>query len=517
MSPPTEGTPNREVLEVSDFEAIYRRFEKSWKPEKRPKLEEFLPESGAARLQALGELVQIEWEYRLKAGEAPNEDEYRSRFPELFPNTELSSSLSSVKREIEQRCPPPVVRSTSRLRPGSVVGNYTLVEPLGQGGMGKLFKATHRTITRTVALKVISPNTGGTTESLARFRREIKTVSRLSHPNIVTSHDADQVGEIHYLAMELVNGIDLARLVWERGPLSPGVAVNFVLQAARGLEHAHAEGIVHRDIKPGNLMVNTRGVVKVLDLGLARWQAASDSSSSALTESGQVFGTWDYMAPEQARNTKDADTRADIYSLGCTLWYLLTGKPVYGGCHLMDRLIAHREQPIPSLTLFCPGTPAGLEAVFSRMVAKQPESRFQSMTEVIAALEALQAGTVDSSALQSLWPAAESGASATPLPPAARSKVDDLAGNNSTESILDTEQTLFVTHVSDAVKSRMRRSGSRPMIVAVASAILLTGLGAWLWVASHRPVASQNDHTGDNVTKKVKGPGKSANPRKERE
>src|SRR5262249_14412605 len=153
-------------------------------------------------------------------------------------------------------------------------------------------------------------------------------------------------------------------------------------------EHAHAEGIVHRDITPGNLMVNTKGVVKVLDLGLARWRSASGSSGSALTQSGQVFGTWDYMAPEQARESRDADARADIYSLGCTLWYLLTGTAVYSGGFLMDRLVAHREQPIPSLRNVCPGASPALEAIFSRMVAKQPESRFQSMTEVIAALEA---------------------------------------------------------------------------------------------------------------------------------
>jgi hypothetical protein len=193
--------------------------------------------------------------------------------------------------------------------------------------------------------------------------------------------------------MEYVAGTDLSALVKKNGPLPVERALNYVLQAAQGLEAAHAQGISHRDIKPANLLLDHQGTVKILDMGLAR--IGGDAAGQAeLTATGAVMGTVDYMAPEQALNTKTADARADIYSLGCSLFYLLTGKATYHGDTLMAKLLAHREQPIPSIRDVRPEAPEPVEAVFSRMIAKSIEDRYQTMTEVIADLQSLTKGQV---------------------------------------------------------------------------------------------------------------------------
>ncbi|MDX1946548.1 MAG: bifunctional serine/threonine-protein kinase/formylglycine-generating enzyme family protein [Pirellulaceae bacterium] len=266
-----------------------------------------------------------------------------------------------------------------------VLGNYVILDKLGQGGMGTVLKAEHRRMHRQVALKVLSPKLVGEPDALKRFHREVEAAAKLLHPNIVTAFDADESGGTHFLVMEYVPGCDLATLVKTGGPLTVDVAVPYILQAARGLEYAHEHGVVHRDVKPGNLLVGKEGSVKILDMGLARIESAV--AGADLTGTGQIMGTVDYMAPEQAKNTRHADQRADIYSLGITLWYLLTGRAAYEGETLMERLLAHREAPIPSLVEACPGITPELDIAFQRMVAKRPEDRFQSMTEVRAHLE----------------------------------------------------------------------------------------------------------------------------------
>lgn len=268
------------------------------------------------------------------------------------------------------------------------LGDYTLLEIIGSGGMGTVYKAIHRTMDRLVALKTLPPALTESPDALRRFRREAQAVARLSHPNIVVAHDAGEADGVHFLVMELIEGEDLARLVRNQGPLPVEEAVNCVLQAARGLEYAHGVGVIHRDIKPSNLLLDKDGTIKILDLGLARFHTAEQPTD--LTGSGNVLGTIDYMAPEQAANTKHADHRADIYSLGCTLYYLLTGRPVYGGETTVERLLAHREQPIPSLQAACSGISRDLDRIFQKMVAKRPEDRFQSMGEVIRVLETCQ-------------------------------------------------------------------------------------------------------------------------------
>ncbi len=270
-----------------------------------------------------------------------------------------------------------------------IIGEYLLLEELGAGGMGRVFRAVHQKLRRQVAVKLL-PSAGRSPEAVERFAREVQALAKLSHPNIVAVHDAGKADGTDYFVMDLVAGKDLSRVVHDGGPLPPDRAIDYVLQAARGLEYAHAAGVVHRDIKPSNLMLDGQGHVRILDLGIARIESADDAATTPaaadLTKTGSILGTVDYMPPEQALNTRKADQRADIYSLGCTLYFLLTGQPMYGGETVMERLVAHREQPAPALRKACPAAPEWLDQIFQRMVAKRPEQRMQSMSDVIDAL-----------------------------------------------------------------------------------------------------------------------------------
>ena len=274
---------------------------------------------------------------------------------------------------------------------GLVVDQYTVLDKIGQGGMGMVYKAQHRKMKRLVAIKVLHSKRLDSPNALQRFIREVESAAKLSHPNIVTAYDSREQDGIHYLIMEYVDGQDLAAIIKKHGPMPLAKAVDCCLQAARGLKYAHKRGIVHRDIKPSNLLLDKEGTVKVLDMGLARVVDAEGVASFAdpdrLTATGQVMGTCDYMAPEQAFDCHNVDARADIYSLGCTLFRLLTGKPPYIRDTLMHVLVAHREDPMPSLCEERPDAPEEFEVIFQNMVAKDADDRYQSMDDVIVALE----------------------------------------------------------------------------------------------------------------------------------
>jgi len=282
-----------------------------------------------------------------------------------------------------------------------LVDNYVILDTLDTGGMGLVFKALHRSMNRVVALKLLPAAMMSARDTVKRFQREVQAAASLSHPNIVAAYDADESAEVAYLVLEYVEGTNLFRLVKEHGPLPVARACNYVRQAATGLAYLHSRGIIHRDVKPANLILANDGTVKLLDMGLVRFASSEDLSSvetdQELTQAGIVIGTVAYMSPEQALDTRSADQRSDIYSLGCTLFFLLTGRSLYPEETGMKTLLAHREQAVPSIREFCEDAPVSLDAVFRTMVAKRPADRLQSMTEVVAALDACVPGLATNS------------------------------------------------------------------------------------------------------------------------
>ena len=269
------------------------------------------------------------------------------------------------------------------------LGQYRLLEKLGQGGMGTVYKALHTKLKRAVALKVITDRRLHSPDAIARFHKEMEAVGGLDHPNIVRAHDAGEAGGRHFLVMEFVEGKNLAQLVRSAGPLSAANACEVIRQAAIGLGNAHEHGLVHRDVKPSNLMLTPDGTVKVLDLGLARLRAqeaepdtiyADDTQRSGdVTSVGQVLGSRDFMAPEQKLDSREVDPRADVYSLGCTLFFLLTGKPPFDG----PPGDAHGSGPLDRLPA---EVPSSLAALLAKMLAHDPADRPSNMQEVIDTL-----------------------------------------------------------------------------------------------------------------------------------
>jgi eukaryotic-like serine/threonine-protein kinase len=277
-----------------------------------------------------------------------------------------------------------------------VLGPYHLLERIGEGGMGQVFKARHEKLQRIVALKLIRKEKLADPRALDRFQREARAAAQLSHPNIVLLYDASQAGGIHFLAMEYVEGRDLAQTVKDSGPLPVDRACDYIRQAALGLQHAHERGLVHRDIKPSNLLVTSvsgcqgagHGVVKVLDMGLARLCArdGADAADPTITQAGTLMGTPDFMAPEQAKNSSKVDARADLYSLGCTLYFLLTGKPLFEGNGALEKLMHHQlDEPCPIRKLR-PDVPEALAQLLGKLLAKRPEDRFPSAAALADAL-----------------------------------------------------------------------------------------------------------------------------------
>jgi serine/threonine protein kinase len=273
-----------------------------------------------------------------------------------------------------------------------ILGNYVLLDELGEGGMGRVFKARHRRMGRVVALKAIAPDKLEDPDSLSRFLREIEAAAQLEHPNVVRAYDADQVGTTHFFVMEYIEGVDLEKWVRQNGPLPIECACDYVRQAALGLQHAHERGLVHRDIKPSNLLLNTRDdTVKLLDLGLARLnrRATGGGALPTLTCAGQIMGTPDFIAPEQARDTHAADIRADLYSLGCTLYFLLTAKPPFPAESMVEKLLKHQFDMPTTLERLRPEASPEVSAVINRLMAKNPADRYQTPAEAAAALALL--------------------------------------------------------------------------------------------------------------------------------
>jgi len=285
---------------------------------------------------------------------------------------------------------------------GLLFGSYVLLERLGEGGMGRVFKARQRKLERTVAIKVLRKDLLGDTQAMQRFQREIYAMAQLAHPNIVLALDAGEFNGQQFYVMEYVEGIDLARLLRTSGPLPVAEACAHVRQAALGLQHAFRRGLIHRDVKPANLLLARRKTreattgpyghcsqIKILDLGLARFALEPDDeeTSTELTGHGTVMGTPDYIAPEQAFDPRSSDIRSDLYSLGCTLYQLLAGTVPYPGGTALDKIFRHRLEKPASLQGIRPDVPTPLLSIVARLMAKQPEHRYQIPDQLIADLD----------------------------------------------------------------------------------------------------------------------------------
>ncbi len=394
-----------------------------WHRDERIPAETYLslhPALSAAWADAF-ELILGEFRLLQELGENPTIEDFSRRFPHY------AGKIQKLESALDEASAP---HTASINTPGDVISTagdvildprvavewptipgYKMLGKLGQGGMGHVFKARQDRLGRTVALKIIRKESmSQDPAAIRRFQREARAAAQLSHPNIIVIYDFNQVNDTYYLAMEYVEGIDMHNLVQDFGPLRPDVAAEFARQVALGLQHAHLQGMVHRDIKPSNLMVTLppsearrssqenqlpfrpdedhllKGVVKILDMGTALVTQSIDTGSEQWTKQGSLMGTPDYLAPEQAIDSHTVDIRADLYSMGCTLYYLLTGKPPFGQYPLMRKLMMHQNEDAKPLRELQPELPASLEAIVRRLMAKRKEDRFQTPAELAEAL-----------------------------------------------------------------------------------------------------------------------------------
>jgi len=360
-------------------------------------------------------------------------------------------------------------------QPRLLLGPYVLLQPIATGGMGQIFLARHQRMRRVVALKLLK-RSGLDALGVQRFVREAQAAALLSHPNIIAVHDAGQDGEQHYLAMEYVEGIDLGRLVQQVGPLPVAVACDYARQIALGLQHAHEHGFVHRDIKPSNALVAPRpdsspedgysrfaaGLVKILDMGLVR-PMNHLAGPVPLTQQGALLGTMDYLAPEQAQDATRVDGRADLYSLGCTFFYLLTGRPVFPGGLPLDKMLRHRDEPPPAIEQLRDHLPPTLCQLLPRLLAKKPEQRPASAAEVADAL--------------------------TPLAEDARyARLEALAapGPISSGDLTDPGQELPPTRVTESSTQQPPQRGWAGLLGSLVL-LVLASISVVAWVVLHKP------------------------------
>jgi eukaryotic-like serine/threonine-protein kinase len=266
-----------------------------------------------------------------------------------------------------------------------ISGKYKLLEMLGAGGMGAVYLCEHVFMRRLVALKVLPVDKLQDSSALERFYREARAAGALDHPNIVRAHDIDHDGNLHFLVMEFVEGSSLQEIVSKHGPMDVTRACHYIRQAALGLHHAHEAGLVHRDVKPGNLLLDRSGTVKVLDLGLARFFNVHKDNLTEKYDDGSVMGTADYLAPEQAMNNQ-VDIRSDLYSLGATFYFLLTGKAPFQEGTITQKLLWHQTKNPPTVREKRPDVPAGVVTIIQKLMSKSPADRYQTPQELIDAL-----------------------------------------------------------------------------------------------------------------------------------
>jgi hypothetical protein len=421
------------VVLPTELEPVLDRFENAWDGPVPPRIEDFMPPGGepAVRVALLRELVRVDLERRLGRGEDVRlERDYLARFSELAADAEAVAELAAWEFALRRRREPDlspaeylarfpqcrealpqrlaVDASTASPGPGlptpavagpgapgpSRLGSYELLDRLGKGGMGEVYRARHIHLGKPFAVKVLSRRWSGQAELMSRFRREALAAGRLEHPNLVRATDAGEADGTQFLVMELLEGEDLARRTKRLGRWAVADACEAVRQAALGLQHAHEAGLVHRDVKPHNLFLTTDSVVKVLDLGLARLREGAVPAGEE-TQPGMFLGTPDYAAPEQLLDSRTADARADLYGLGCALFYLLAGMPPFGDARhptTASKRQAHLTEPPPELRALRADVPEGLAAVVAKLLAKDPQQRYATAAEVAAALAPFAAG-----------------------------------------------------------------------------------------------------------------------------
>jgi eukaryotic-like serine/threonine-protein kinase len=286
----------------------------------------------------------------------------------------------------------PAARATAQ--DGFALPGYKILAIMGRGGMAMVYKARQLRPQRLVAVKVIDRSLTGNREIVARFRQEHVLAARLTHPNLVATYHAGQAADCPYLVMEFVPGDTLDGIVRRHGPLPVAEACEVIRQTALGLQHLHEQGLVHRDVKPSNMMLTPAGRVKMLDLGLAR-DLHEAGAGERLTSPGQCLGTLEYMAPEQCVDGHAVDIRADIYGLGCTLYELLAGQPPFAGPGYRSAFLkmkAHVEAPVPPIREQRPDVPEQLAVALERMLVKDRAGRFARPADVVAAVQPFAAG-----------------------------------------------------------------------------------------------------------------------------
>jgi eukaryotic-like serine/threonine-protein kinase len=387
---------------------------------------------------------------------------------------------------------------------GFFLGPYRILEQVGHGGMGKVYKALHETMNRTVALKVLAPALMKTAKARAMFRNEVQTAAQLNHPNIVHAYDSSAIAGRHFLAMEFIAGVTLSQLVDQRGPLPIGLACEIIRQAALGLQHAHEKGLVHRDIKPANLMASVvrhphaaGGVarlsrpkqatselqVKILDFGLARLQRRREVADDSDAGRHPITGTPDYMSPEQARNRNAVDIRSDLYSLGCTFYYLLTAQVPFPGGGMLDKLIRHNSELPAAPELVRPRIPPAVATIVLRLIAKEPADRFQIPQELVDAL-APHAAVPSLEQARELRRRRASSRLETATPPANEKTLgldrEDTPPHGCAPTIVNDEQEALSSWVAGQIDQR--RQTRRRLSWAAATALgIAGGVAAWRW------------------------------------
>ncbi len=362
---PHESKAGAPLSDAEHAELACAEFERGWRAGSGPRIEDWLDRvSPEERSLLFSELLEIELHARQQRGDLPEEEDYVKRFPE---HQEVVAALFT--KWVRKR-----------------LGDYEILREIGHGGMGVVYQAQHRLLNQVVAIKVLPESSLGDRQAIRRFQREMLSIGRLNHPNIIRALNAGQDRGVHYLVMEYGDGLDFRELVGQFGWLSPGAACELIRQAAVGLQHIHEHSLVHRDIKPANLLLSRDASVKILDLGLARVETRQMSRD--LTHPGIAMGTVDYMAPEQWVDSSAVDIRADIYSLGCTLYFLLTGQP--------PNAMAMRESPAarrsdglfiaPAVASLRRDCPQDLDKILELMLAEEPDERFDTPGEVADAI-----------------------------------------------------------------------------------------------------------------------------------